>query len=215
MLTLLRECRYEPQSFLLGSEYFLHAYGPIYALSADVVASLVALRNNRWVAVIPTPFCHCYCETRSQLQLHGIPLAHVHNRTENMVVSSFSAFYYVVLILTDALSFILLRICTSLYNRDTIPHDFQQIALFDMTSTYNILHYLMSSGSLETYPGGENSLCWIIFWHLIYVDSCMVKDCSTSLCHSKLTLLFYIWNNMRSRFFLSIFYFIEQVLLKQ
>ncbi|KAG2609515.1 probable beta-1,3-galactosyltransferase 14 [Panicum virgatum] len=37
---------YEPQSFLLGSEYFLHAYGPIYALSADVVASLVALRNN-------------------------------------------------------------------------------------------------------------------------------------------------------------------------
>ncbi|KAG2609514.1 hypothetical protein PVAP13_4KG042900 [Panicum virgatum] len=40
---------YEPQSFLLGSEYFLHAYGPIYALSADVVASLVALRNNRLV----------------------------------------------------------------------------------------------------------------------------------------------------------------------
>ncbi|KQK19536.1 probable beta-1,3-galactosyltransferase 14 isoform X2 [Brachypodium distachyon] len=37
---------YEPQSFLLGSEYFLHAYGPIYALSADVVASLGALRNN-------------------------------------------------------------------------------------------------------------------------------------------------------------------------
>ncbi|XP_062228105.1 probable beta-1,3-galactosyltransferase 14 [Phragmites australis] len=37
---------YEPQSYLLGSEYFLHAYGPIYALSADVVASLVALRNN-------------------------------------------------------------------------------------------------------------------------------------------------------------------------
>ncbi|KAE9621612.1 hypothetical protein Lal_00032546 [Lupinus albus] len=37
---------YEPQSNLLGSEYFLHAYGPIYALSADVVSSLVALRNN-------------------------------------------------------------------------------------------------------------------------------------------------------------------------
>ncbi|CAK9151690.1 unnamed protein product [Ilex paraguariensis] len=37
---------YEPQSSLLGKEYFLHAYGPIYALSADVVASLVALRNN-------------------------------------------------------------------------------------------------------------------------------------------------------------------------
>ncbi|KAM1808285.1 hypothetical protein ACFX11_031188 [Malus domestica] len=37
---------YEPLSYLLGSEYFLHAYGPIYALSADVVASLVALRNT-------------------------------------------------------------------------------------------------------------------------------------------------------------------------
>ncbi|KAF5478570.1 probable beta-1,3-galactosyltransferase 14 isoform X1 [Juglans microcarpa x Juglans regia] len=37
---------YEPLSHLLGKEYFLHAYGPIYALSADVVASLVALRNN-------------------------------------------------------------------------------------------------------------------------------------------------------------------------
>ncbi|CAL0310676.1 unnamed protein product [Lupinus luteus] len=37
---------YEPQSNLLGTEYFLHAYGPIYALSADVVSSLVALRNN-------------------------------------------------------------------------------------------------------------------------------------------------------------------------
>ncbi|XP_004489037.1 probable beta-1,3-galactosyltransferase 14 [Cicer arietinum] len=37
---------YEPLSKLLGKEYFLHAYGPIYALSADVVSSLVALRNN-------------------------------------------------------------------------------------------------------------------------------------------------------------------------
>ncbi|XP_027354905.1 probable beta-1,3-galactosyltransferase 14 [Abrus precatorius] len=37
---------YEPLSFLLGKEYFLHAYGPIYALSADVVSSLVALRND-------------------------------------------------------------------------------------------------------------------------------------------------------------------------
>ncbi|KAL3849274.1 hypothetical protein ACJIZ3_011156 [Penstemon smallii] len=37
---------YEPLSHLLGKEYFLHAYGPLYALSADVVASLVALRNN-------------------------------------------------------------------------------------------------------------------------------------------------------------------------
>ncbi|KAK1325192.1 putative beta-1,3-galactosyltransferase 14 [Acorus calamus] len=37
---------YEPLSYLLGREYFLHAYGPIYALSADVVASLAALKNN-------------------------------------------------------------------------------------------------------------------------------------------------------------------------
>ncbi|KAG9146127.1 hypothetical protein Leryth_015926 [Lithospermum erythrorhizon] len=37
---------YEPLSNLLGKEYFLHAYGPIYALSADVVASLFALRND-------------------------------------------------------------------------------------------------------------------------------------------------------------------------
>ncbi|KAK6934158.1 Glycosyl transferase, family 31 [Dillenia turbinata] len=40
---------YEPLGKLLGKEYFLHAYGPIYALSADVVASLVALRNDRQV----------------------------------------------------------------------------------------------------------------------------------------------------------------------
>ncbi|KAM0944528.1 putative galactosylxylosylprotein 3-beta-galactosyltransferase [Dioscorea sansibarensis] len=37
---------YEPLSYLLGKEYFLHAYGPLYALSSDVVASLVALRNS-------------------------------------------------------------------------------------------------------------------------------------------------------------------------
>ncbi|CAJ1978499.1 unnamed protein product [Sphenostylis stenocarpa] len=37
---------YEPLSNLLGKEYFLHAYGPIYVLSADVVSSLVALRND-------------------------------------------------------------------------------------------------------------------------------------------------------------------------
>uniref|UniRef100_A0A5B7A3T2 Hexosyltransferase n=1 Tax=Davidia involucrata TaxID=16924 RepID=A0A5B7A3T2_DAVIN len=37
---------YEPLSYLLGKEYFMHAYGPIYSLSADVVASLVALRND-------------------------------------------------------------------------------------------------------------------------------------------------------------------------
>ncbi|XP_019464903.1 PREDICTED: probable beta-1,3-galactosyltransferase 14 [Lupinus angustifolius] len=37
---------YEPLSYLLGQEYFLHAYGPLYVLSADVVSSLVALRND-------------------------------------------------------------------------------------------------------------------------------------------------------------------------
>ncbi|KAK8914107.1 putative beta-1,3-galactosyltransferase 14 [Platanthera zijinensis] len=37
---------YEPLSYLLGSEYFLHAYGPIYALSTEVVASLISLRND-------------------------------------------------------------------------------------------------------------------------------------------------------------------------
>ncbi|KAI3815060.1 hypothetical protein L1987_14714 [Smallanthus sonchifolius] len=36
---------YEPLGYMLGKEYFLHAYGPIYALSADVT-SLVALRND-------------------------------------------------------------------------------------------------------------------------------------------------------------------------
>ncbi|CAK8561431.1 unnamed protein product [Lathyrus sativus] len=37
---------YEPLSHLLGKEYFFHAYGPIYALSSDVVSSLVVLRND-------------------------------------------------------------------------------------------------------------------------------------------------------------------------
>ncbi|KAL4204594.1 hypothetical protein AMTRI_Chr01g132780 [Amborella trichopoda] len=37
---------YEPLAPLLGKEYFLHAYGPIYALSSEVVASLVALKND-------------------------------------------------------------------------------------------------------------------------------------------------------------------------
>ncbi|KAF5189787.1 Hexosyltransferase [Thalictrum thalictroides] len=40
---------YEPLSYMLGKEYFLHAYGPIYALSAEVVLSLVSLKNNRQV----------------------------------------------------------------------------------------------------------------------------------------------------------------------
>lgn len=37
---------YEPQGNMLGSEYFFHAYGPIYALSSEVVASLALARND-------------------------------------------------------------------------------------------------------------------------------------------------------------------------
>lgn len=37
---------FEPQGYLLGSEYFYHAYGPIYALSGEVVASLAFARND-------------------------------------------------------------------------------------------------------------------------------------------------------------------------
>lgn len=37
---------FEPLGYLLGSEYFYHAYGPIYALSAEVVASLAIVRND-------------------------------------------------------------------------------------------------------------------------------------------------------------------------
>ncbi|KAJ4833780.1 hypothetical protein Tsubulata_014692 [Turnera subulata] len=37
---------YEKSGYLIGNEYFLHAYGPIYVLSAEVVASLAAARNN-------------------------------------------------------------------------------------------------------------------------------------------------------------------------
>ncbi|KAM4121460.1 hypothetical protein ACB094_01G007500 [Castanea mollissima] len=37
---------YEKSGHLIGNEYFLHAYGPIYVLSAEVVASLAAARNS-------------------------------------------------------------------------------------------------------------------------------------------------------------------------
>ncbi|XAR70796.1 Galactosylxylosylprotein 3-beta-galactosyltransferase [Bertholletia excelsa] len=37
---------YEESGHLIGNEYFLHAYGPIYVLSAEVVASLAVARNN-------------------------------------------------------------------------------------------------------------------------------------------------------------------------
>ncbi|KAL2612908.1 hypothetical protein R1flu_024600 [Riccia fluitans] len=37
---------YEPLAYMLGNEYFLHAYGPIYALSRGVVADLVTFKND-------------------------------------------------------------------------------------------------------------------------------------------------------------------------
>ncbi|KAK8955686.1 putative beta-1,3-galactosyltransferase 12 [Platanthera guangdongensis] len=37
---------YESSGHLLGNEYFIHAYGPIYALSGEVVASLAEARND-------------------------------------------------------------------------------------------------------------------------------------------------------------------------
>ncbi|KAL1204373.1 putative beta-1,3-galactosyltransferase 12 [Cardamine amara subsp. amara] len=37
---------YEKQGNLIGNEYFLHAYGPIYILSVEIVASLAAARNG-------------------------------------------------------------------------------------------------------------------------------------------------------------------------
>lgn len=37
---------YEKSADLIGNEYFLHAYGPIYVLSAEVVASLAVAKNN-------------------------------------------------------------------------------------------------------------------------------------------------------------------------
>lgn len=37
---------YESQGHLIGNEYFLHAYGPIYALSYEVVAALATARND-------------------------------------------------------------------------------------------------------------------------------------------------------------------------
>lgn len=37
---------FESQGHLIGNEYFLHGYGPIYVLSAEVVASLAKARNN-------------------------------------------------------------------------------------------------------------------------------------------------------------------------
>ncbi|XP_021763704.1 probable beta-1,3-galactosyltransferase 12 [Chenopodium quinoa] len=37
---------YESQGHLIGNEYFLHAYAPLYILSAEVVSSLASAKNN-------------------------------------------------------------------------------------------------------------------------------------------------------------------------
>ncbi|XP_024400805.1 probable beta-1,3-galactosyltransferase 14 [Physcomitrium patens] len=39
---------YEPKAFMIGSEYFLHAYGPIYGLSREVVANFAATKNQMY-----------------------------------------------------------------------------------------------------------------------------------------------------------------------
>lgn len=46
--------RYEKSGHLIGKEYFLHAYGPIYVLSAEVVASIAIARNNRFIILVFT-----------------------------------------------------------------------------------------------------------------------------------------------------------------
>lgn len=38
--------RFEPQGHLLGKEYFLHAYGPIYALSQEVVQIITSIKDG-------------------------------------------------------------------------------------------------------------------------------------------------------------------------
>ncbi|MQM06312.1 hypothetical protein Taro_039138 [Colocasia esculenta] len=77
---------YEPLSNLLGKEYFLHAYGPIYALSAEVVASLVVLRNNRERSSEEKSLRRCWglpvaCgrQVLASRRRRGLPLSGVHS----------------------------------------------------------------------------------------------------------------------------------------
>ncbi|XP_024393869.1 probable beta-1,3-galactosyltransferase 13 [Physcomitrium patens] len=39
---------YEPKAYMVGREYFLHAYGPIYGLSKEVVANLAATKDHMY-----------------------------------------------------------------------------------------------------------------------------------------------------------------------
>ncbi|KAK7831195.1 putative beta-1 [Quercus suber] len=65
---------YEKSGHLIGNEYFLHAYGPIYVLSAEVVASLAAARNNRCTNIyVVTSKLKSLCNPTKRLkELHKI-----------------------------------------------------------------------------------------------------------------------------------------------
>lgn len=68
--------RYESSGHLIGNEYFLHAHGPIYALSADIVAALASARNDRSVISYFAFFNFCvslirYCEFLSKKKDHS------------------------------------------------------------------------------------------------------------------------------------------------
>lgn len=58
--------RYENSGKLIGSEYFLHAHGPIYALSADTVVFLANARNDRLV-ISSYPFVNFDGEWRTNI----------------------------------------------------------------------------------------------------------------------------------------------------
>ena len=58
---------------MIGSEYFLHAYGPIYALSKEVVANLAANKNQRY-GIFSISF-GCVVETYLKYLLY---VEHVH-----------------------------------------------------------------------------------------------------------------------------------------
>ncbi|KAJ0964558.1 hypothetical protein J5N97_025696 [Dioscorea zingiberensis] len=50
---------YESSGHLIGNEYFLHAYGPIYALSAEVVGALAATKNDS-LRMFSNEGCYCW-----------------------------------------------------------------------------------------------------------------------------------------------------------
>lgn len=62
---------------MIGNEYFLHAYGPIYVLSAEIVASLAAARNGRFEMLL---FCSTCC---SDFQILIVSVFHISLRMFN------------------------------------------------------------------------------------------------------------------------------------